>query len=59
MYQTGPWILQPQRVEVFKVEEFQSSILEQVDVLLQPSIRESDKMRSSTFQCYCLFLVVC
>ena len=58
MYQTGSWILQPQRVEVFKAEEFQSSILEQVDILLEPSIRESDKMRSSTFRCYCLFLDV-
>ena len=38
-------------IELKYSEEFQSSILEQVDIFLEPSIRESDKMRISTFQC--------
>ena len=38
-------------IELKYSKEFQSSILEQVDIFLEPSIRESDKMRISTFQC--------
>ena len=44
-------MLQPQKIEIIRVEEFQSNILEEVDIFLEPGIRESDKMRSSTFQC--------
>ena len=52
------------RIELKYSKEFQSSILEQVDIFLEPSIRESDKMRSSTFQCkklcalfFCVFYI--
>ena len=38
-------------IELKYYEEFQSSILEQVDIFLELGIRELDKMRSSTFQC--------
>ena len=44
-------MLQPHKIEIIRVEEFQSSKLEQVDIFLELGIRESDKMRSSTFQC--------
>ena len=48
-------------IELKYSKEFQSSILEQVDIFLEPSIRESDKMRSSTFQCkkLCALFFLC